>query len=90
MLKANGLKISSVLKIGQKLYVPDAGSADVKVAKAHADAVRWDLGDYKVRPGDSLWGIAKRFGVTPSELLAWNNLAKNGNIRPGDRLRIYP
>ena len=90
LLKANGLKSSSVLKIGQKLYVPDAGSTDVRVAKAHADAVRRDLVDYKVRPGDSLWGIAKRFGVTPSELLAWNNLAKNGNIRPGDRLRVYP
>jgi len=89
LLKANGLRSSSVLKIGQKLYVPDAGSADVKVAKAHADAVRRELVNYKVRPGDSLWGIAKRFGVTPSDLLSWNNLAKNGHIRPGDRLKVY-
>lgn len=89
LLKANGLESSSVLKIGQKLYVPDAGSADVKVAKAHADAVRRDLVNYKVRPGDSVWGIAKRFGVTPSDLLAWNKLAKNAYIRPGDQLKVY-
>ena len=89
LLKANGLKSSSVLRIGQKLYVPDAGSADVEVAKARADAVRRELVNYKVRPGDSLWGIAKRFGVTPSDLLSWNNLAKNGYIRPGDQLKVY-
>jgi membrane-bound lytic murein transglycosylase D len=87
--KANGIPRSAVLRVGQKLYVPDAGSAEVKIAKASADAVRTRLVNYKVRPGDSLWGIAKRFGVTPSDLLAWNNLAKNGHIRPGDRLKVY-
>lgn len=87
--KANGLDTSAVLRVGQKLYVPDAGSAEIKTAKASADALRPKLVNYKVRPGDSLWGIAKRFGVTPSDLLAWNKLAKNGHIRPGDRLKVY-
>ncbi len=89
LLKANGLRSSSTLQVGQKLFVPDAGSVETKVAKAKSDAVRKDLVNYQVRPGDSLWGIAKRFGVTASELLSWNKLAKNAHIRPGDTLKVY-
>lgn len=89
LLKANGLAGSSVIKPGQKLFVPDAGSVETRQAQAKADAVRQDMVNYRVRPGDSLWGIAKRFGVTPAELQSWNKLAKNGHIRPGDRLKVY-
>lgn len=89
LMQANGLQRSSTLKIGQKLFVPDAGSAETRQAKADADAVRKELVSYKVRPGDSLWNIAKRFGVTTEELRSWNKLAKNGHIRPGDQLKVY-
>jgi membrane-bound lytic murein transglycosylase D len=89
LLKANGLQSSSILKVGQKLFVPDAGSVETRTAKAQTDAVRNELVNYRVRQGDSLWGIAKRFGVTPSELQGWNKLARNTHIRPGDTLRVY-
>jgi len=89
LLKANGLQSSSILRVGQKLFVPDAGSLETRVAKAKADAVRMEMVNYKVRQGDSLWVIAKRFGVTPSELQSWNKLARNAYIRPGDTLKVY-
>jgi spore coat assembly protein SafA len=38
---------------------------------------------YTVRKGDTLWGIAKRYGVTLSELIAANPQIKNPNL-------IYP
>jgi len=42
---------------------------------------------YRVRRGDTLGGIARRFGVGVSQLRAWNDL--NGSrIYPGQRLRI--
>ena len=89
LLQANGLKTASTLKAGQKLFVPDAGTAEVKVAKAKADAVRQELVSYQIRPGDSLWNIAKRFGVTPGELRSWNKLAENAPLRPGDHIRVF-
>jgi len=89
LLKANGLQSSATLKVGQKLFVPDAGSVETRTAKAQTDAVRNELVSYRVRQGDSLWGIAKRFGVTPSELQSWNKLARNTHIRPGDTLKVY-
>ena len=87
--RANGLGRSSFIRVGQKLFVPDAGSAETKAAKAQSEAVREELVHYKVRPGDSLWNIARRFGVTTSQLRSWNKLAKNGYIRPGDQLKVY-
>ncbi len=42
---------------------------------------------YQVQQGDTLGGIAQRFGVSIRQLRAWNNL--NGNrIHPGQRLQI--
>jgi membrane-bound lytic murein transglycosylase D len=42
---------------------------------------------YQVRQGDTLGGIARRFGVSVRQLRAWNDL--NGSrIYPGQRLRI--
>lgn len=43
---------------------------------------------YRVRSGDTLWGIAKRFGVQVSDLKRWNGL-RSTKIRPGQKVIIY-
>ena len=44
---------------------------------------------YIVRKGDTLWGIAKRYGVALTTLIASNPQIKNPNlIYPGDRVNI--
>jgi membrane-bound lytic murein transglycosylase D len=43
---------------------------------------------YKVKSGDTLGGIARRYGTTVNNLKSWNNLRSN-TIRVGQRLRIY-
>lgn len=46
-------------------------------------------GVYTVRKGDTLWGIAKRYGVSLNALIADNPQIKNPNlIYPGDEVRI--
>lgn len=42
---------------------------------------------YRVQRGDTLVGIAQRFGVSVRQLRAWNDLPNN-RIHPGQRLRI--
>ncbi|MCH6558522.1 MAG: transglycosylase SLT domain-containing protein [Nitrospirae bacterium] len=46
-------------------------------------------GWYKVRVGDSLWKIAKRFRLTVAELKALNSLISH-RIKPGDLLAVVP
>ena len=43
---------------------------------------------YTVRPGDTLWDIARAHNVTVSALRRANGLNRRGAIHPGDRLRI--
>lgn len=43
---------------------------------------------YRVRNGDVLGTIARRHGVTVSQIKQWNNL-RGTLIRPGQKLRIY-
>jgi membrane-bound lytic murein transglycosylase D len=42
---------------------------------------------HTVRPGESLWGIARSYHVKIAELKRWNNLSKN-TLRSGQRLKI--
>lgn len=42
---------------------------------------------YIVKKGDSLWKIAKKFGITISDIKKANNL-KSAKIQPGDKLKI--
>ena len=89
LLKANGLQKNAVLKVGQKIFVPDAGIAEQKTAMVQADSVRKEMVSYQVRAGDNLWSIARRFGVTPDDLREWNKLAANAQLRPGDQIKVY-
>ena len=43
---------------------------------------------YKIKNGDTLGGIAQRYGVSVSKLRSWNGLRGN-NIRAGKTLKIY-
>ena len=52
-------------------------------SKQSSSQVKW----YKVRRGDSLAKIAKRFGVSVDKLKSLNNLSNNV-LQPGQRLRI--
>ncbi len=44
---------------------------------------------YTVRRGDSLWSIGKRYGVSMRDLSAWNGIALNGILRPGQKLTLW-
>jgi membrane-bound lytic murein transglycosylase D len=44
---------------------------------------------YRVRSGDYLGKIARRYGVRVSQIKRWNGL-RNNNLKIGQRLTIYP
>ncbi|KAB1438999.1 LysM peptidoglycan-binding domain-containing protein [Pseudodesulfovibrio senegalensis] len=86
---ANGLG-SSRLKPGMKLFIPDHSSAATRTAAKKAESAKAaQLVRYKVRRGDTLSKIARRFGVRISDLRRWNSLNRKGTIYAGQRLKVY-
>ena len=72
----------------------DGGLTEVPVEDAPqtgsgTDSSAGDAIFYTVKKGDTLWGIAKQYGVTLTALIAANPQIKNPNlIYPGDRVRM--
>jgi len=44
---------------------------------------------YQVKPGDTLYSIAWRYGLDYKQLAAWNRIAVHSIIKPGQRLKLY-
>ena len=44
---------------------------------------------YKVKRGDTLSGIARRYAVTVRELQSWNNMGGSTSLRAGQSLTIH-
>lgn len=76
---ANGLT-TNVLTIGQVLKIP------APVTTTPDTGINGGI-VYVVAPGDSLWGIAKQYGVTVNQLKAYNNLS-NDNLSVGQEIKI--
>jgi penicillin-insensitive murein endopeptidase len=63
---------------------PDLAVKPTPKAKGAAKSVR-----HKVRSGDNLWTIAKRYGVSVNDLKKWNRL-QSKQLKPGQTLVVYP
>jgi len=78
-LKAtNGLRGDGLYR-GQKLTIPTGGSGTVSRSAG--------VSTYRVQKGDTLFLIAKRFGVTVDVLKRYNNFWRNA-VYPGQVLKI--
>lgn len=42
-----------------------------------------------VQPGDTLWDLARHYGVSVSQLASWNRISANDYLRPGQKLVLH-
>jgi len=99
---ANGLSLQRRLAVGTELIIPIDPRATAtpvrqaaKVAPPPVKPSPADLAEhgparisYKVKPGDTLTGIASQYGTTIRDLQTWNGL-RGSRIAAGDTLTIY-
>lgn len=45
---------------------------------------------YRVKKGDTLWDISKKFNVPVDQIKKWNGIGRGNKIRSGDRLILNP
>ncbi len=75
LLSYNNFTEKTIIKPGMEIKIPTKSPT-------------LSLYKYTVKPGDSLWKIAKNFEISLSSLLTVNHLKQNALIQPGDILII--
>jgi membrane-bound lytic murein transglycosylase D len=92
----NGIDATATLPAGTQLLLPGhGGNAAVAVtepvialaATATGTATTTDS-TCTVHPGDTLWNIARRYGVRIEDLLHWNRLPRDATLRLGQRILL--
>ncbi|WP_162175002.1 peptidoglycan DD-metalloendopeptidase family protein [Paraburkholderia mimosarum] len=63
---------------------------DASTLPATGAGAKTASGFYRVKPGDTLDGVAKAHRQRRADLLSWNKLPADGKIRVGQLLRIAP
>jgi LysM repeat protein len=96
---ANNLKPSAALHVGQKLVIPTKAATAATGPAAGAPATTPDgttvpagpvteATKHVVKAGETLGGIARRYGVRQGELAVANNITDPKKIQPGQELVI--
>jgi LysM repeat protein len=79
LVELNGIRDPNRIFAGQRLHLE---------ASAPAPAEGPAAGVHEVRYGESLWGIARHYGVTVEDLVRANGIADPGRIFAGQRLAV--
>ena len=79
LASTNGIRNPHQIRVGQLLKLPGVASGSGSDASANV---------YTVRRGDTLDAIARRFGTTPSSIVAMNGIRNKHRIMPGQRLQV--
>lgn len=87
LVSVNGISASSLIVPGQTLRVA-GGETTSTVVKTTAATSRTSGGNYLVQPGDTLYSIARRSGMSLNSLLTLNGLSQSSVIYPGQSLTI--
>jgi len=93
LMEANGLSSRHFIRIGQRLTLPisrpkRAKTMRVAMHTAPRLVTKTQEGRYRVRRGDTVSKIARRFGLQDRELLAMNSLRNRNRIAIGQWLQV--
>jgi LysM repeat protein len=85
---ANGLEDDTLIA-GQELVIPQPTRTPAAPADATADpAASPGTFIHVVQPGETLSGIAEKYGVSMERIQELNNISDPDSLAPGDRLQI--
>ncbi len=85
--RINGLNSRSIIRPGRKIKLPGSRRVVAKSSRKRSRKRIPSGGSYKVRSGDSLWDISRKFGISVRKLKRWNGLYSS-KLRVGQILKV--
>ncbi len=82
--QANGISLRSTIRPGDRLRVPGGSQAGAGGPSGGSGGEQ----RHRVRRGDTLWDLSRRYGVTVNDLRRANPYLLSRDLRAGDNLRI--
>ncbi|MBX2946296.1 MAG: LysM peptidoglycan-binding domain-containing protein [Cyclobacteriaceae bacterium] len=82
----NQLKLEDGIKPGQELMMRAPIPAEAMVQSAQ-EAREGNFIVHEVKPADTLYGVARKYGVTIKDLMDWNQ-KKDFNVATGEKLKV--
>ena len=86
IMQANNLRSSHLIVAGKKLKIPQRGTVITHASSAQKKPTGKTI-IHRVRSGDSLWTLARRYGTTTKRIQELNGL-KNTRLYIGQRLKV--
>lgn len=83
LVNANNLNLQESIKPGQVLKLSESQSIENSVVTPEKPLET----EHQVKPTDTLYSIARQYGVTIKELMEWNN-KKDFTLSVGERLKV--
>ncbi|MCU1886300.1 LysM peptidoglycan-binding domain-containing protein, partial [Enterococcus faecium] len=83
-IKWNKIK-NNLIHPGQQVIVKQPASTSKPVSKPATKSST--PATYKVKAGDSVWGICEKYGLSVSKFVQWNKI-KNNTIHPGQVMHL--
>ncbi|MFM8260497.1 MAG: LysM peptidoglycan-binding domain-containing protein [Vulcanococcus sp.] len=86
LMQLNGLRSGKDLWAGSRIQVP--GATPARPSSAAKPPVNRNARQHDVQPGETLSGIADRYGIPMNQLVALNGLAKPDDLQAGSTLKL--
>jgi len=92
LLKSNGMSMSSIIRPGQTLMIPQGGES-LSISSSPSEqillkTVPAGATTHTVKKGENLSRIASIYGVSVSQIMEWNGLSNPSLVRAGQPLIV--
>jgi membrane-bound lytic murein transglycosylase D len=85
-LRSNRLRIGQKLRIYSRYAVAISSKQTKQKKSASRSKTKYIY--YKVKPGDTLWNISRRYKISVTDIKKWNKLNNSDKLHPGMTLKI--
>ena len=91
--QSNKMGRRTMIRVGDELIIPTVAAGSYPASRAYRSdtgAVPGEPLTYRVRRGDTLSGIARRYRTSPAAIATASGVSVNKTLHPGDRLTVIP